>query len=231
MGSFIAAGTAYATHGVNMIPFFIFYSMFGFQRIGDLIWASPATARPRLPLGATAGRTTLAGEGLQHQDGHSHVLACHVVPNLRRLRPGLRLRARRDRPDGIRRMYGSARTSSTTSPSMNENYPSRHARGRREGILRGSTACAAPRKGKAGRGPSSRQRRDPARGAARAGDPRRALRRRRRRLERHQLQGAPPRRPRGERWNLLHPARGAAKALRHPGARGHAARSSRPPTT
>ncbi|MGH7818358.1 MAG: pyruvate dehydrogenase (acetyl-transferring), homodimeric type, partial [Candidatus Binatia bacterium] len=75
MASFTAAGTAYATHGVNTIPFFVFYSMFGFQRIGDLIWQN-ADARARgFLIGATAGRTTLAGEGLQHQDGHSHVLA------------------------------------------------------------------------------------------------------------------------------------------------------------
>jgi pyruvate dehydrogenase E1 component len=86
MASFIAAGTAYATHGVNTIPFFIYYSMFGFQRIGDLIWAA-ATCRARgFLLGATAGRTTLAGEGLQHQDGHSHVLA--LPPN--RSRPTTR---------------------------------------------------------------------------------------------------------------------------------------------
>src|SRR5881409_1722142 len=73
MGSFIAAGTAYATHGINTIPFFIFYSMFGFQRVGDLIWAAGDSRVRGFLLGATAGRTTLAGEGLQHQDGHSHV--------------------------------------------------------------------------------------------------------------------------------------------------------------
>ena len=76
MASFIAAGTAYATHGINTIPFFIYYSMFGFQRVGDLIWAVGRHARPRASCWArTAGRTTLAGEGLQHQDGHSHLLA------------------------------------------------------------------------------------------------------------------------------------------------------------
>src|SRR6478752_1238731 len=78
MSSFTAAGTSYATHGVPMVPFFIFYSMFGFQRVGDLIWAA-ADARARgFLLGATAGRTTLLGEGLQHQDGHSHLLASTV---------------------------------------------------------------------------------------------------------------------------------------------------------
>ncbi|CAB1075595.1 Pyruvate dehydrogenase E1 component (EC [Olavius algarvensis Delta 1 endosymbiont] len=75
MSSFIAAGTAYSTFGINMVPFFFFYSMFGFQRIGDLIWASGDAQTRGFLLGATAGRTTLAGEGLQHQDGHTHILA------------------------------------------------------------------------------------------------------------------------------------------------------------
>ena len=79
--SFIAAGTAYANHGINTIPFFIYYSMFGFQRIGDLIWAAADMRTRGFLVGGTAGRTTLAGEGLQHQDGHSHVLAL-PVPNL-----------------------------------------------------------------------------------------------------------------------------------------------------
>ncbi|MFO7644199.1 MAG: pyruvate dehydrogenase (acetyl-transferring), homodimeric type [Desulfosarcina sp.] len=78
MASFIAAGTAYSTLDINMIPFFFFYSMFGFQRIGDLIWAAGDVQARGFLLGATAGRTTLAGEGLQHQDGHSHILA---LPN------------------------------------------------------------------------------------------------------------------------------------------------------
>jgi pyruvate dehydrogenase E1 component len=78
MSSFIAAGTAYSSMDVNMVPFFFFYSMFGFQRIGDLIWASGDVQARGFLLGATSGRTTLAGEGLQHQDGHSHVLA---LPN------------------------------------------------------------------------------------------------------------------------------------------------------
>ena len=103
MASFIAAGTAYATRGVPTVPFYTFYSMFGFQRVGDLIWqAADARARGFL-LGATAGRTTLLGEGLQHQDGHSLVLAS-TVPGLPGLRPGVRLRggghrARRHRAD------------------------------------------------------------------------------------------------------------------------------------
>ena len=80
LASFIAAGTAYSTHGVNTIPFFIYYSMFGFQRVGDLIWAAADSRTRGFLLGGTAGRTTLAGEGLQHQDGNSHVLSL-PVPN------------------------------------------------------------------------------------------------------------------------------------------------------
>ena len=86
MSSFIAAGTAYATHGVNTIPFFIYYSMFGFQRIGDLIWAAADSRTRGFLLGGTAGRTTLAGEGLQHQDGNSHLFAL-AYPNLRAYDP------------------------------------------------------------------------------------------------------------------------------------------------
>src|SRR5213079_2288016 len=81
MASFTAAGTAYANHGIPTIPFFIFYSMFGFQRIGDLIWAAADSRVRGFLLGGTAGRTTLMGEGLQHEDGHSHILAS-TVPNL-----------------------------------------------------------------------------------------------------------------------------------------------------
>ena len=78
MASFTAAGTAYATRGVPMVPFFTFYSMFGFQRVGDLIWAAADAQARGFLLGATAGRTTLLGEGLQHQDGHSLLLASTV---------------------------------------------------------------------------------------------------------------------------------------------------------
>ena len=92
MSTFIAAGTAYATHGLNTIPFFIYYSMFGFQRIGDLIWAAADSRCRGFLLGGTAGRTTLAGEGLQHQDGNSHVLSL-PVPNCLSYDPAYRLRA------------------------------------------------------------------------------------------------------------------------------------------
>jgi pyruvate dehydrogenase E1 component len=81
MASFIAASTAYATHGQPMIPFFIYYSMFGFQRIGDSIWACADMRGRGFLMGGTAGRTTLNGEGLQHEDGNSHLL-CTTIPNL-----------------------------------------------------------------------------------------------------------------------------------------------------
>ena len=97
MASFQAAATAYATQGIATIPFYIFYSMFGFQRTGDQAWALGDARGRGFMMGATAGRTTLHGEGLQHDDGHSHLLAS-TVPCRPRLRPGLRLRAGRGRP-------------------------------------------------------------------------------------------------------------------------------------
>jgi pyruvate dehydrogenase E1 component len=105
MCSFTAAGTAYSTWGQPMIPFYIFYSMFGFQRIGDLIWAAGDARARGFLLGATAGRTTLNGEGLQHEDGHSHVLAS-TIPNLAAYDPSFAYEVAVIVQDGIRRMYG-----------------------------------------------------------------------------------------------------------------------------
>jgi pyruvate dehydrogenase E1 component len=105
ISSFIAAGTAYANHGINTIPFFIYYSMFGLQRIGDLIWAAADMRTRGFLVGGTAGRTTLAGEGLQHQDGHSHVLALSV-PNLLAYDPAFAYEIGVIVQDGIKRMYG-----------------------------------------------------------------------------------------------------------------------------
>jgi pyruvate dehydrogenase E1 component len=102
--SFIAAGTAYANHGINTIPFFIYYSMFGFQRIGDFIWAAADLRTRGFLVGGTAGRTTLAGEGLQHQDGHSHVLAL-PVPNLLAYDPAFAYEIAVIIQEGIKRMY------------------------------------------------------------------------------------------------------------------------------
>ena len=89
MANFIAAGTAYSTHGVNTIPFYIYYSMFGFQRVGDLDLGRRRQPGRGFLMGATAGRTTLNGEGLQHEDGHSHLMATDR-PHLPRLRSGVR---------------------------------------------------------------------------------------------------------------------------------------------
>ena len=91
MASFMAAGTAYAVHGLPMIPFYIFYSIFGFQRVGDMIWSCGDMMCRGFLLGGTAGRTTLNGEGLQHQDGHSHILAS-TYPNLKSYDPALPMR-------------------------------------------------------------------------------------------------------------------------------------------
>ena len=139
MSDFIAAGTAYATHGVNTIPFFIFYSMFGFQRIGDLIWAAGDMRTKGFILGGTAGRTTLAGEGLQHQDGNSHLLA-YPVPNLISYDPAYAYELAVIIQDGIRRMYEKQEDVFYYLTLMNENYPHppmSDADGVREGILRG----------------------------------------------------------------------------------------------
>ncbi len=122
LASFTAAGTSYATRGVPMVPFFIFYSMFGFQRVGDLIWAA-ADARARgFLLGATAGRTTLLGEGLQHQDGHSHVLAS-TVPTCRAYDPAFAFEMAEIIRDGVRRMYGEGEDVFYYLTLYNENYP------------------------------------------------------------------------------------------------------------
>jgi len=137
LSSFIAAGTAYANHEINMLPFFIFYSMFGFQRIGDLIWAAGDSRCKGFLLGGTAGRTTLAGEGLQHQDGHSHVLAL-PVPNLMAYDPAFAYELAVIIQDGIRRMYERREDIFYYLTVLNENYvqPPMPA-GAKEGILRG----------------------------------------------------------------------------------------------
>jgi pyruvate dehydrogenase E1 component len=137
MASFTAAGTAYAAHGVNTIPFFLFYSMFGFQRIGDLIWQHADARGKGFLVGCTAGRTTLAGEGLQHQDGHSHLLAS-VVPTVRAYDPAYAYELAVIVEDGIRRMYVAREDVFYYLTTMNEAYvqPAMPA-GSAEGILRG----------------------------------------------------------------------------------------------
>jgi pyruvate dehydrogenase E1 component len=121
MCSWIAAGTAYSNHGVPMVPFYIFYSMFGFQRVGDFIWAAGDQRARGFLLGATAGRTTLAGEGLQHQDGHSQLLAT-MVPNCRAYDPTFAYELAVIIQDGLRRMYAEGESIFYYITVMNENY-------------------------------------------------------------------------------------------------------------
>jgi pyruvate dehydrogenase E1 component len=137
MASFIAAGSAYATHGINTIPFFIYYSMFGFQRIGDFIWAAADMRTRGFLLGGTAGRTTLSGEGLQHQDGNSHILAL-PVPNLKAYDPAFAYEIAVIIQDGIRRMYKDGENWFYYITVMNEQYAMPPMpTGVREGILKG----------------------------------------------------------------------------------------------
>ena len=137
MSSFIAAGTAYSSFGVNMIPFFLFYSMFGFQRIGDLIWAAGDSQARGFLLGGTAGRTTLAGEGLQHQDGHSHLLA-YANPSVVAYDPAFAFEIAVIVREGLRRMLESGENIIYYLTLMNEFYPMppmpEHAE---DGILKG----------------------------------------------------------------------------------------------
>jgi pyruvate dehydrogenase E1 component len=137
MSSFIAAGTSYSTHGVQMIPFYIYYSMFGYQRVGDLVWAAGDSRTRGFMLGGTAGRTTLNGEGLQHEDGHSHLLFS-VVPSCRAYDPAFGYEVAVIVQDGLRRMLVEQEDVFYYITLMNENY--RHPampEGAQEGILRG----------------------------------------------------------------------------------------------
>lgn len=137
MASFIAAGTAYSTHGISMIPFFTYYSMFGFQRIGDLIWAAGDMRCRGFMIGGTAGRTTLSGEGLQHQDGHSHLLA-YGVPNLLTYDPAFAYELAVIIREGIRRMYVEQEDIFYYLTVENENYSQPPMpKGVEEGIIKG----------------------------------------------------------------------------------------------
>jgi pyruvate dehydrogenase E1 component len=120
--SWIAAGTAYSNHRINMVPFYIFYSMFGFQRVGDFIWAGGDSQVRGFLIGATAGRTTLAGEGLQHQDGHSQLVAT-TVPNCIAYDPTYAYELAVIIHDGLRRMYVEQEKVFYYITCMNENYP------------------------------------------------------------------------------------------------------------
>jgi pyruvate dehydrogenase E1 component len=122
MASFIAAGTSYATHGVPMIPFYIYYSMFGPQRVGDLFWLAGDIRAKGFLLGATAGRTTLNGEGLQHQDGHS-LLHASTIPTCLPYDPAFSFELAIIVADGLRRMYAEGEDIFYYLSLYNENYP------------------------------------------------------------------------------------------------------------
>jgi len=148
MASFIAAGTSYSTHKINMIPIFIFYSMFGFQRVGDFIWAA-ADARTRgFLVGGTSGRTTLAGEGLQHQDGHSQLYAMSV-PSLKAYDPAFAYELAVIVKEGIRRMFVEQEDLMYYITVLNEKYPMpKMPDGVEEGVLKGMYKYRKTRKRK-----------------------------------------------------------------------------------
>src|SRR5690606_14480261 len=137
MSSWIAAATSYSNHNVQMVPVYLFYSMFGFQRVGDLAWAAGDSRARGFLIGGTSGRTTLNGEGLQHEDGHSHVLA-QTIPNCVSYDPAYAYELAVIVQDGLRRMIGEQEDVFYYITVMNENY--RHPAmpdGAEEGILKG----------------------------------------------------------------------------------------------
>ena len=150
MSSWIAAATSYSTNDVPMIPFYIYYSMFGLQRVGDLAWAAGDMRCRGFLLGGTAGRTTLNGEGLQHEDGHSHILAS-TIPNCVSYDPTFAYEVVVIIRDGIRRMYEEQQDVYYYVTLMNENYPHpAMPKGAEEGIIKGLYLLA---EGGKGRGP------------------------------------------------------------------------------
>jgi len=149
MSSFIAAGTSYANLATNMIPFYFYYSMFGFQRIGDLIWAAADSKSKGFLLGATAGRTTLNGEGLQHQDGHSHLLAS-TVPTLLTYDAAFAFEIAVIIRDGLKRMYADGEEYFYYLTLYNESYPMPGMpEGVEEGIVKGLYRFKSAPRGKA----------------------------------------------------------------------------------
>jgi pyruvate dehydrogenase E1 component len=146
--SWIAAGTAYSNHGINMVPFYVFYSMFGFQRVGDFIWAGGDSQVRGFLIGATAGRTTLAGEGLQHQDGHSQLVAT-TVPNCIAYDPAFAYELAVIIHEGLRRMFVAQEKIFYYITCMNENYAQPPLpRGTESGILKGAYLLQAGGRGK-----------------------------------------------------------------------------------
>jgi pyruvate dehydrogenase E1 component len=152
MASFVAAGTAYSVYGVNTIPFYIYYSMFGFQRVGDQIWLAADSRAKGFLMGGTAGRTTLNGEGLQHEDGHSH-LAASAIPNLQAYDPSMQAELAVIIQDGIKRMYQDDEQIFYYITVGNENYeqlalPEGAEEGVRKGLYKFTSVQAPNAKGK-----------------------------------------------------------------------------------
>ncbi|MGD8710748.1 MAG: pyruvate dehydrogenase (acetyl-transferring), homodimeric type, partial [Ectothiorhodospiraceae bacterium] len=148
MSSWIAAATAYANHGVEMIPFYAYYSMFGFQRVGDLAWAAGDMQAKGFLMGGTAGRTTLNGEGLQHEDGHSHLMAS-TIPNCTSYDPTFPYEMAVIIQHGLKRMFEDQEKVFYYITMMNENYPQpAMPKGAEEGIRRGMYQFRAGGKGK-----------------------------------------------------------------------------------
>ena len=191
MSSWMAAASAYSTHGVQMIPFYIFYSMFGFQRVGDLAWAAGDMRCRGFLLGGTAGRTTLNGEGLQHEDGHSHLIAS-TIPNCISYDPTFAYELAVIIRDGLRRMYEVQEDIYYYITVMNENYPHPEMpAGAEEGILKGmylfQEGSASDKTDASLTSSAARFGHYFARGDRRGRNSREGIRRYSRYLERHQL--------------------------------------------
>ena len=212
--SWIAAGTSYATRGVPMVPFYTYYSMFGFQRVGDLLWAASDSRARGFLLGATSGRTTLLGEGLQHQDGHSHVLAS-VIPACEAYDPAFAYEIATIIEHGLKRMYVDNEDVYYYLTLYNENYvqPPK-PEGSDQGIIDGLYKWAAAPIG------DEVPRHDPvlrsvACGRSRgADDPRRGVRRRSRTVERNVVQAVARGSDVGRPVELSPPGRGPQGAVR-----------------
>lgn len=151
MSAWIACATAYSTYKNAMIPFYVYYSMFGFQRIGDLAWLAGDIQARGFLIGATSGRTTLNGEGLQHQDGHSHLMA-HTIPNCHSYDPTYSYELAVILQDGLKRMYGDKENCFYYITTLNENYSHPDMpKGAEEGIIKGIYKLQSGGKGKAPR--------------------------------------------------------------------------------
>ena len=225
--SWIASGTSYSNHGVPTIPFYIYYSMFGFQRVGDLAWAAGDNRTRGFLLGGTAGRTTLNGEGLQHEDGHSH-LQSSMIPNCVSYDPTYDYEVAVIVQDGLRRMVAEQEDVFYYLTLMNENYPHpAMPEGAEEGILKGIHRIAGDGQG---RRAAARLGHDPARGGGRRRAAGGRLGRDGRRLQRHELHRAAARRHGGRALVAAAPRRGRAGPVRRERAL-RQARASRRRTT